>query len=304
MTETLVHIGFHKTGTTWLQRGLFQPEHGYRPILSHREVFDTFLKPHALAFDPSQAARIVDAARAEVTDHVPVISSENLSGNPMFGGRESAEFARRLHHALPDARILITVREQIRTMASQYMQYLRSGGTDPYDVFFSEDPEIGYTGFDTTHYEYHRLVAYYRELFGADRVLVLTQELMGSDPAAFIARLGQFSGAIPRGVVAIGRVNRNYPQIAAPLFRRINHIRKGPVKPEPVLTFGFGSEWLYRRTGWAVSRFADLTGAHGKRPVTRFLEGRYPGRFADSNRALLTMMPDGVSLAGYQGAEE
>ena len=49
----LIHIGYHKTGTTWFQKILFRPEFGLPPIMSHEEVFATLVRPHELAFDPA-----------------------------------------------------------------------------------------------------------------------------------------------------------------------------------------------------------------------------------------------------------
>lgn len=47
----LIHVGYHKTATTWMQQLLFTPDHGFRQIAGHREVFDHIVGPHGLEFD-------------------------------------------------------------------------------------------------------------------------------------------------------------------------------------------------------------------------------------------------------------
>ena len=52
MSNLLVHIGYHKTGTSWLQRRLFVNT-GLGWTLSHAKtsVVDPLILPHALDFD-------------------------------------------------------------------------------------------------------------------------------------------------------------------------------------------------------------------------------------------------------------
>src|SRR6056297_494955 len=102
-TPLLIHIGYHKTATTWMQHRLFLPEHGYRPLFGHQEVFDLFVRPHGLVFDPNPVRDVVNAALGAVqTGEAAVISSEILSGHPFFGGRESDVLAGRLAKVAPN----------------------------------------------------------------------------------------------------------------------------------------------------------------------------------------------------------
>lgn len=85
--QLLIHIGYHKTATTWMQRQLFQPVHGYRQICGHQEVFDLIVKPHGLRFDPAPMQALISRGIESLAKgEVPVISSEILSGHPFQGG--------------------------------------------------------------------------------------------------------------------------------------------------------------------------------------------------------------------------
>ena len=173
----LLHVGYHKTATTWMQRALFQEVHGYRPLLSHAEVFDLVVRPHGLRWDPAPARALIAERLAGVPGgQTPVISSEILSGLPFTGGRESDGLARRLAEVaegLPaEPRILVSIRAQMRMLPSVYMQYIRRGGTMPPETFFAGESEIGYFGFSPEHFEYDRFVALYQRLFGRAAVHV------------------------------------------------------------------------------------------------------------------------------------
>lgn len=299
----LIHVGYHKTATTWLQRVLFTPDHGYRQLLSHAEVFKTIVRPHGLTFDASPArALVAERLAADTACDTDVISSEILSGNPFLGARESDQFAKRLHVLAPDALILITIREQFAMMTSLYMQYLSRGGTMAPDAFFAEAPDIGYVAFAPEHLEFHRLVGLYRELFGPARVLVITKEALDADDRATVDRIGSFCGNRTPTCLngAAERVGASYPEYSSAILRRINHFRSGPLNSAPLIDLGRLSDKLYRGTG-ALARGRPMTGLFGHlRPIATLVGRRFRGRFAQSNRALRAMLGDQIDLTGYQ----
>ncbi|MEO0771784.1 MAG: hypothetical protein AAFZ04_01250, partial [Pseudomonadota bacterium] len=229
-TRILIHIGYHKTATTWMQKHLFLSHHGYHQIMTHQEVFDLIVKPHGLRFDAGPARSFIRDRLAQVPpDHVPVISSEILSGHPFLGGHESDVYAQRLAQIAPDARILITIRDQMKILPSVYMQYLQRGGTMGHAQFFEGTDQPGYFGFTAEHFEYDLLLRHYQGLFGADRVYVSPQEALKDDMQAASEAVANFAGATAfttlsdsaRTIHAPG-----YPEAAAPALRRANHFRK------------------------------------------------------------------------------
>jgi hypothetical protein len=302
MKRPLLHVGYHKTGTTWLQFRFFISEYGYGSILDHDDVSALVVDAHESERDAERLAAAAAAGGAALEPgQVPVVSSEILCGNPFHGGAGGAANARLLAQAFPDARILITIREQRRILTSVYMQYLSRGGTLPPEGFFAEQNAPGYPRFRAEHFRYAWLIGLYRDLFGAGNVLVLTQEEMARDLAGFLAKLSAFAEA-PRqdGFPASApRAAPSHPEAAAPLLRRINHFRAGPASSEPVFDLGRVSAEIYRWTGGAARRqpLAGLLG--GRRPVTEYVTARFAGRFADSNQALGRMVP-GLDLTGYE----
>src|SRR5258708_38125999 len=93
----LIHPGFHKTGTTFLQREIFTDQRLFRLLWGHEEVHRYVIGPHELDFDPRagrDAIAVLRSAGAPAPGLIDVVSSETLCGTPFFGSRESAPRAR------------------------------------------------------------------------------------------------------------------------------------------------------------------------------------------------------------------
>jgi hypothetical protein len=299
----LLHIGYHKTATTWLQRCLFTPEHGYHQIADHAEVFRHIVGVHGLSFEASPVrALIADRLKDLPQSVTPVVSSEILSGHPFDGGRESDIYAERLARIVPGARILISIRSQLKILPSVYMQYLSRGGTMSWGQFFSGTDEVGYFGFRAQHFEYDRLVAKYQKLFGAVNVLVLTQESIRADmgaAAASIARFADNRGFEELSPAAYRIHGASYPEYAAPILRRVNQVQASTLNPCPIVSLGRTPRGLYRWAGYALkSRSAEyLLGEF--RPVSDFVHARFSGLFRDSNVRLADSVKHPLDLSEY-----
>lgn len=301
--KLLIHIGYHKTGTTWLQRTLFVPANGYCQLLDHQQINELLVRPYPLAFDSAEVTARTAAARAAMPEGcVPVLSSEILSGNPFYGGRDCTLCAARLRECFPGARILITIREQIAAIASTYMQYVRRGGTLPPDRFFEPRPEPGYNGFDPRHFEYDRLVAEYRRLFGGENVLVVTNELLAKSAMAAATQIAEFSSATPPREVNSTRVGVSAPEASAGLLRVMNRLRSGPTSTATLVDLGRLGLWIHRGSAKLYQLPPLRSHAKARRPVLEAVRARYAGQFADSNRRLTGLIGPMADLSRYEGA--
>jgi hypothetical protein len=138
----LVHIGYHKTGTTWLQRYVFgSSEAGFSQVAGAQR----FIAVNAFGFRAGRIRREMERRvnKAQVQRLVPVLSSERLSGEPHFGGYDSEIIADRLAAVFPDARILVVIREQTSMFLSIYKEYIRRGGAASLKQYLAA-PRDGY----------------------------------------------------------------------------------------------------------------------------------------------------------------
>lgn len=212
MMTVLVHVGYHKTGTTWLQRELFdRPERGFCPLPfgarteSSKSFGVLWLDTAGFEWDPEEARRVARAAQAGCSG-VPVVSNERLCGHPYSGGYDSQLIADRILETLPDARVLIVIREQVASIASIYLQYLKEGGARPLEAFL-EPPAIDRSRprFDIDYYCYDRLIGYYVEEFGTSNVLVLPYEMFQSNAQQFLDSIAEYAGVSLAGDLPVAR---------------------------------------------------------------------------------------------------
>ena len=299
----LIHIGYHKTATTWMQRLLFLPVHGYHPLANHDQVSEHITAPHGLRFDPTPMQRLIAEGLAAVPPNsVPVVSSELLCGNLFFGGRESEVYAERLKAIAPDARILISIRSQMQLLPSVYMQYVSRGGTMSCRQFFERQIPLGYFGFDAKHFEYDRLVARYQTLFGTENVYVLPQESLKADMATAAQKLAAFCYNTDfQGLVREAHqvVMASYPEYAAPFLRRANHVQRSVLLPNPIITLGETPGGLFRALGYVLKTPALARRLKTYQPVSRYVRQHFAGRYTDSNARLVALTDGTLDLSRY-----
>jgi hypothetical protein len=197
----IVHIGYHKTATSWFQQQFFP--HVTGGAFVPRDVARAaLLEPDAFAFDASVAR----SALAPWLRHGRLlICEENFSGylhNGGLGRLLSRDMANRIKAVLPTSEIVIMIRAQPAMVASTYAQYLRGGGTlSLTDYVYAQGrakraQKYWYKApkFALAHFDYAALVEHYSELFGEAAVHVFAYEGFARTPADFIsnfsARLG------------------------------------------------------------------------------------------------------------------
>ncbi len=304
----LVHIGYHKTATNWLQRVWWSDrETGYRWLEKPRSgPLRQLVLERPLEFDAASMRAAFDPllARAWTDGLVPVVSYERLSGHPFSGGHDAKEIADRLHAVFPEGRILIVIREQASMILSTYRQYVRVGGPLTVRQFVNppRSESARFSAFDYRHFEYDHLIRHYRTLFGPESVLALPYELFVRDGRGFVDRIAQFAGReLPDGVLDrlpyARRVNVGYPALSLELMRRLNRFRGGELNPHPVADLRLAdgaARWLTRTALPDHPVLRPLAG-RAERSLKRAVADAVAGRYADSNRRTAELI--GIDLA-------
>ncbi|WP_336970686.1 sulfotransferase [Sphingobium aromaticiconvertens] len=225
----LLHIGLHKTGSTWLQNDIFASAgHGFTTATGgprHGLVAD-FVTPDAFHYD-AQTMRnaYCDHHRAAAEKGLTlVLSHERLSGYPSSGGHDRRLIADRLFATFPEARVLIVLREQRALIRSMYSQHITDGGTGSIARFLdTPEPALGRRpGFRLSFYEFDRTIAYYKSLFGPDHVLALPFERLLDSPGPFVTDIQAFCGMAGTDIGAVKRVNERRPLVMQLAQRPLN----------------------------------------------------------------------------------
>ena len=209
MQELLIHIGYHKTGTTWLQRELFVEQSNVFSRLTNidtkkgRLSYTFFLGNDGYILSPlDENKEEIKKALLEILNQkrnnnnkVLVISNERLCGHFTTGGFDSKVIANRINSNFPQAKILICVREQKSLILSSYFQYLSKGGILNIKKYLGINiKDFRAPKFSPHHFNFNPLIKEYYSLFGKENVLVLPYEMFRITPKKFIQRIGEFVG--------------------------------------------------------------------------------------------------------------
>jgi Sulfotransferase family len=221
MTRHLLHIGFPKAGSTFLQRwfdGHPQLAHTYGGIGGFRDM-------HAIAREGT--------TRREVLYRVT--SNEEFSAPRADAGRMEIDYEhpRELTMALsqervcsmlsalfPNATILIITRGFRSMILSSLSQYARSGGEadlagmlrGPHK--YPDDP-----------WHYDDLIGLYRHAFGQENVVVMPYELLRDDADAFTRTLSASLGIDPHPPLR-ERVNESLSPIEMYWYPRLTRLAR------------------------------------------------------------------------------
>ena len=309
--KTLVHIGYHKTGTTWLQNYVFNNrEFGFVSPMPTKDMMDLIVLPNALDFlpDVSEAGITRFLRSHEIEDLTPVFSNERFSGHPHSGGYDSSMIADRLRTLFPGAGILICIREQKKVILSCYNQYIKKGGAISISSYLNVSDRTRVPLFDFRHFMYHRLIDYYQKIFGRDRVLVLPYELFTQDSFDYVSRIIEFANQQPRHVSPDELPARNWSNRSITGFeleiRRLMNFTVGyrnsinqfsilPMKKQRTDLLFEQVRKLHPIIPASLSR-AIMTSLETK--VSRLVGSRY----CESNRMTSELIGLDLSLLGYQ----
>jgi hypothetical protein len=242
--QIILHVGLHKTATTFLQERVFpalpgvrfvHPVHYPRPDDGpiERFVLDLLYR-NAACIDIDRHRTQIDAWLAEVAEPIVLISSEALVGIPAENHRNILTNAELLAELFPAAKICLVFRRQDRWAESAFSQLLkqgfsttierylnyRDGEFGPYNVGLFNGPNV-----DARDLDWERFDALYRRRFGADSVCALPFELFVTDSHEFLRRLYAFAEIEP-GVFpdTRERVNERWSALAVGLAQVVNVI--------------------------------------------------------------------------------
>lgn len=235
-SNLLIHIGYPKTASTWLQQGIFKEEDmgfssPWRSDWADPIVIDQFITVDSFSFCPQKTYSAFEKGLKDAKEKglYSVLSQEMLSCNFLDqSGYWGKEVADRLHSVFPQAKVLIIIREQKSMILSAYGQNIRKGGRQSIEQFIStENFKSGrYPLFRLYVLKYDLLIKYYQELFGENQVLVLPFELLKKDPISYIEHIFNFVG-IQNKIINQERfpllTNANYKSFTLKIHKIINN---------------------------------------------------------------------------------
>lgn len=287
--EVLVHIGYPKTGTTWLQRELFPMFGGWkylkssvvaRPSRLDREIFDCIWRDDADYMESVVRAFLRQRGRGGGL----LVSHESMCGHPWRGGTDRDRTLDRLFRLVPEAVILVTIREQSALLRSLYAQYVDEGGSESFSRFVRGEAEG--CAFDLDYLDFARLVTAAEDRFST--VVVETAERIRTDPQSLVERLSKHTSLASDVVARQGVAHRSLTRPSRTILRIWNRFfRRSPFKSYPPIRLPLRATRTVRRV---LSDHADTTlfRATSRRmaKADEVLLSELAVRFRESNRRL------------------
>jgi len=179
-TKVFIHVGMHKTGTTFLQEEVFPNISG----INYQRKIDLTTK-----VEPGK---------------INLFSDENLDGGSyrLFANpKDRYTIAYNLRQMFPTAKIIICIRDKDEWIQSAYKQYTLSYFGYTFLEYFRR---MNKETLDFTTY-----AVYLQNLFGRDNVLVLNYQDLKNDPHAFVELICDFIGV----EVPMYEVKTTYPSL-------------------------------------------------------------------------------------------
>lgn len=299
----LIHIGYPKCMSSWLQKHFFHEKYGFSTVLNPMECQLSIINTPPFRYTPATAARLMADHTPQNPELVPVITSEALSGNMYCGGYNSQQLAHRLHALAPDAHILIMIREQKSLIRSLYKSWVLWGMPHSINRILNPlTPELA-PQFNLEYICFDGIVEYYIHLFGSNQVLVMPYEALLETPFMALRKIHDFAGATKKTLAAIdtapvrARVNKGENLSYLYWLRLKNRFLYSSPFNYNGLFAADNDNLMNRLHNSKKQKFPKFASAWLERSFSETVKKQTFGKFAPSNRKLAQIT--GIDLAGY-----
>ncbi|MCT0206584.1 hypothetical protein [Synechococcus sp. CS-1332] len=226
----LIHVGLHKTASTFLQQKVFpsftQYEFLGKSYLGYNSAFNRLIYGDDTLYQSSeirQELRLICDRMVSTGASGLILSEEEFSGHPEYNYMNRGTVARRLAEIFPNAEILLVLRGQLDMICSLYNQFVKVGrftghldrnflhssheGMTLAEWFDGKNPHISGRFINhqsfmiPDHFRYSAIYSFYASLF--PKVHVLLFEELQAAPMIFMGKLASIlSAPLPESLLA------------------------------------------------------------------------------------------------------
>lgn len=197
----IIHLGLHKTGSTYLQRVVF-PENaaalGFFSVRRKNQLSDFgkyLLRENDISYSKEKAFSLLSKNKLfEISDTLRLLlSEEQFAGSPWNSAKDRKRNFDRLHQLFPNAKYILVLRDQEELTQSLYLEYIKKGGTAYWKDFLNyKGNELDFSrGFYLQYAEYYN---YITSIVGEERLKILYYKELQQQPKEFFRKMEDFVG--------------------------------------------------------------------------------------------------------------
>jgi hypothetical protein len=231
-SDVFLHIGLHKTATTFLQEEVFPrlSSDRFHYAGKNRDEFRDVLVRDPVCFDPEVT---LGRLRPFMRDGLPnLLSSESLTGDPLNGTIHRSNLLANLRACFPGARVILFLRRQDTWAKSLYVTSIKKGLHVSIDELYEGvlDPDKErlnvYPNPNRDLFLFSPLVADLFDKFGRDNCLVLPYEAFSADATGTVAVVCEFLG-VPAPEFTNFVRNPSWGTARVGVYRKLNRFIDG-----------------------------------------------------------------------------
>ncbi len=303
MRKPVIHIGANKTASTTLQRALFSHHSGLHYMgedgagyEDYKEIVNSMVADDDLYYPAERCRDLFQRHYSQVSDQTFLYSNEDV-----MTSRIPVLCAKRLKSLIPDAKVLLVIRNQNTAIPSFYANhgaflkpappryFRRHVSFDDWLSFQAMFPKYG----ALASFFYNRLVSVYADLFGAENVHILLFEELLEDKKSFIEKLCRVLDIdVDEAIKLLGE--RHERQRITSRMLAYNRFRTWFFWGVPFLNYMPGGDRMADR----FQRFIE-SGSSAKIEMTTIWREKLFELYAEDNSALVTTYDLPLGQYGY-----
>lgn len=266
MMKTIIHIGYPKAASTMLQMNIFNNSELQLGSIPRSAIDQYILEPDCYSFN-------TETSKKEINNYInnllmkkltPILSSELLCGNAnLNGGYNSVIYADRLKSIIPQAKIIIVIREQLSWLMSFYkMEVCYNKKTYSLDELLATSNGVDKVSkFLPSFLLYDKLINYYHRIYGKENTLIIPYELLVIEPDKFLYKIISFikNNHLDISDIPIHQVNKGMTMEFTQIRRYTNMITQYYTGNDEIIFnrfCQFFSKFIRSRNKWSTEYFS------------------------------------------------
>ena len=323
MKIDFLQIGFQKCGTTFLEKNVYPHNPNIHCIQAsrNRELERLLIRDFILPDGLEYRQVVIDDALPALTDRLFGGQTTNGIMFEPFTFMYQRRFDRknvidRIRKTLPNAKIIIFIRNQKTWILSHYSQYLKGGGLLSLHDFVECilcDPYL-----DGHYIDWYPLISYIHKVFGEEDTFVALYEDLKCSPQSVADGIFSFLG-VPSYRINPGIANPSLSSYSLGLRRILNHFLRFDVGgssyafnrdlfgAEPAFFAKLRHKAIYRAfkpaTNEICYRFDAVLRLRSRIRITDDQIKKIDAKYSENNARLSDLLHKDLSSYGYPSAE-